>query len=81
MVWLNDLDTLGMEGYSEMDFFAIGYLHEELSLLLCMSPWMISIWRVRLYIISPILKSLWLHGRQVLARLSRSVSQVPMSLV
>lgn len=23
-----------MEGYSEMDFFAIGYLHEELSLLL-----------------------------------------------
>lgn len=24
---------IGMEGYSEMDFFAIGYLHEELSLL------------------------------------------------
>lgn len=26
---------IGMKGYSEMDFFAIGYLHEELSLLLC----------------------------------------------
>lgn len=49
---------IGMEGYSEMDFFAIGYLHEELSLLLCMSPWMIFFWRVRLYIISPILNLL-----------------------
>lgn len=79
VVWLNDLDRYGR--IFRDGVFAIGYLHEELSLLLCMSPWMISIWRVRLYIISPILKSLWLHGRQVLARLSRSVSQVPMSLV
>lgn len=56
--WYGGMTWIGMEGYSEMDFFAIGYLHEELSLLLCMSPWMISIWRVRLYIISPILKLL-----------------------
>lgn len=56
VVWWNDLVRYGR--IFRDGFFAISYLHEELSLLLSMSPWMISIWRVRLYIISPILNLL-----------------------